>query len=103
MKAFPANRPQRVRRQIVRLQPVTKTTYEVMCGVCGGWFAAHRSDARWCSGKCRSKAWRMRQKDRKYLAELVKREHLFDSPLDAYDDPTYQIAQLRYHAETDLP
>jgi len=88
VRAFPRN-PQapKAKRQIVRLEPVYQTTYEVFCIMCGDWFTARRSDAKWCSTRCRSRAWRRRQADRRPLEKMVRTEPLFEDPLYdlAYD------------------
>lgn len=57
------------------------------CAECGGQFMARRSDAIYCSGRCRARAWRRRCKDRAALIEMQKTERLFDRPLYADSHP----------------
>ena len=47
----------------VRSKPHERlTSYDVDCTVCGSTFTATRSDARYCSGPCRQRAYRQRTK-----------------------------------------
>lgn len=101
MKAFPAHPQHRVRRQIVKLQPVVRSSYEVLCMACGEWFPASRSDARYCSGRCRSRAFRRRQKERRDLVKMQKTEPLFDRPL--YPGTSGDPELERFKAETWRP
>ena len=63
------------------LKPVQIKRYRIKCPMCPEWFFSKRSDAIYCSGRCRSRAFRERDKDRRHFAKMQEVEPLFDSPL----------------------
>jgi hypothetical protein len=81
MKAFPAHDDIQKRTVITKLIPILKTTYVMTCPECGQRFHASRCDAIYCSSRCRVRAWRRRQRDRKHTLEMQEIEPLFDRPL----------------------
>lgn len=44
------------------IAPASAREYPRTCGQCGSDFVAGRRDARWCSGRCRLRAWRQRHR-----------------------------------------
>jgi len=50
----------------------TERRYPRTCGHCGASFVAARSHARWCSSRCRLRAWRVRRRQNQGPGDLER-------------------------------
>lgn len=62
--------------------PLHRVVYGIECAICGLEFRASRNDARYCSTRCRSKAYRQRRAARRACIRMQESgEPLFNQPL----------------------
>jgi len=74
--------------------------YEKSCAYCGQKFTARRSDARYCSSRCRSAVYRQRQRVKKLaqeaLALLAEMEfHARDREIESSAVEQLKLVQMR--------